>query len=84
MNQATEIAQPNICTSFLELGLTDPLLEKLETYRLYKSGVSPTKIAKDFGFSRPYLYQMWKKLENKGPSVKIAQRARRCLPESQN
>lgn len=71
MNQATEITQPNTCASFLGLGITDPLLEKLETYRLYKSGVSPTKIAEDFGFSRPYLYQMWKKLENEGPTALI-------------
>lgn len=68
MNQATEIAQPNTCPSFLGLGVTCPVIEKLETYRLYKSGVSPTKIAQDFGFSRPYLYQMWKKLENEGAS----------------
>lgn len=69
MNQAAEMTQSS--ASFLGLGLTDPLLYKLETYRLYKSGVSPTKIAEDFGFSRPYLYQIWKKLENEGPCALI-------------
>jgi transposase len=53
-------------TSFLRLKTDDPLLRKLETYRLYRTGHSATRIAAAFGFARPYLYEMWQHFEADG------------------
>lgn len=52
--------------SFLALLPDDPVLRKLETYRLYRTGVSATEIADAFGFTRPYLYEMWREFEQCG------------------
>lgn len=52
--------------SFLSLHQDDPILQKLETYRLYRAGFPVTAIAKAFGFARPYLYEMWHQFEVQG------------------
>jgi len=50
----------------LSLGLTDPVLHKLETYRLYCAGYAAEDIAQAFGFARPYLYEIWAGLKTAG------------------
>ena len=52
--------------SFLHLRMDDPVLRKLETYRLYQAGYAATDIAETFGFARPYLYELWAKFEQEG------------------
>lgn len=52
--------------SLLSWGISDSTLYKLETYRLYRAGVAVTDIAKKFGFSRTYLYQLWEKFQAQG------------------
>jgi len=53
--------------SLLALGLLDdPVLRKLETYRLYQAGYAVEDIAQAFGFTRPYLYELWDKLRAEG------------------
>jgi len=52
--------------SFLHLRMDDPVLRKLETYRLYQTGYAAMDIAETFGFARPYLYELWAKFEQEG------------------
>jgi transposase len=52
--------------SFLWLRFDDPVLRKLETYRLYRVGYAAEDIAKAFGYARPYLYELWGKFEQEG------------------
>jgi transposase len=52
--------------SFLSWGIADPVLEKLETYRLYQAGYAVADIAAAFGLSHGYLYEMWAKLKVEG------------------
>ena len=52
--------------SFLHLRLDDPVLRKLETYRLYQAGYAAVDIAEAFGYARPYLYELWAKFEQEG------------------
>jgi len=53
-------------TSLLAFGGDDPVLRKLETRRLYEAGYAAEDIAQAFGFSRPYLYELWAKLATDG------------------
>jgi len=53
-------------TSLLAFGADDPVLRKLETRRLYEAGYAAEDIAQAFGFSRPYLYELWAKLATAG------------------
>lgn len=53
-------------SSFLSLRSDDPVLRKLETYRLHKARVPATEIAQAFGFKRQYLYEMWHEFEKHG------------------
>ena len=53
-------------TSLLAFGADDPVLRKLETRRLYQAGYAAEDIAQAFGFSRPYLYELWAKLAADG------------------
>jgi len=53
-------------TSLLAFGGDDPVLRKLETRRLYAAGYAAEDIAQAFGFSRPYLYELWAKLATDG------------------
>jgi transposase len=53
-------------TSLLAFGADDPVLRKLETRRLHEAGYAAEDIAQAFGFSRPYLYEMWAKLAADG------------------
>lgn len=55
--------------SFLSWRFDDPVLRKLETYRLYRLGYAVTEIARAFGFARNYLYQMWDRFEAEGSSA---------------
>ena len=50
--------------SLLSWGIDDPVLQKLETYRLYQAGFAVADIADAFGFSRGYLYELWDKFQN--------------------
>lgn len=52
--------------SFLSWEIVDPVLEKLETYRLYQAGYAVADIAAAFGLSPGYLYEMWGKLKEDG------------------
>ena len=52
--------------SFLRLRFDDPVLRKLETYRLYQAGYAAADIATAFGFARPYLHELWGKFEQQG------------------
>ena len=56
-------SEPN---SFLSWGIADPVLEKLETYRLYQAGYAVADIATAFGLSRGYLYELWAKFKAEG------------------
>lgn len=60
--------------SLLALGLDDPVLHKLETYRLYYAGYAAEDIAQAFGFARPYLYELWAKLRTSGVAALSDQR----------
>ncbi len=61
--------------SLLALGLlNDPVVRKLETYRLYQAGYAVEDIAQAFGFARPYLYELWAKLRAEGVSALSDQR----------
>lgn len=69
--------------SLLSWGINDSTLYKLETYRLYQAGVPVTDIAKKFGFSRTYLYELWNKFQAKGVVALVDKRwgtAPRKLP----
>ena len=55
--------------SFLRLRFDDPVLRKLETYRLYQAGYAAADIAAAFGFARPYLHELWGKFEQQGTEV---------------
>ncbi len=57
--------------SFLSLRPDDPVLRKLETYRLYKAGVPVAEIARSFGFKRQYLYQLWRQIETDGATAVV-------------
>jgi transposase len=52
--------------SLLSWGMDDPVLRKLETYRLYRAGYAAADIAEAFGFARQYLYEMWAKFQSEG------------------
>jgi transposase len=52
--------------SLLSWGVDDPVLRKLETYRLYRAGYAAADIAEAFGYARPYLYEMWAEFEAGG------------------
>ena len=60
--------------SFLSLGLDDPTLRKLETYRLYRVGYAVEDIAQAFGFARSYLYELWAKLKAGGTEALVDKR----------
>lgn len=65
--QVIELEQlKNDPNSFLSLRFDDPVLRKLETYRLYQAGYAAEDITETFGFARPYLYEMWRKFEAEG------------------
>ncbi len=54
-------------SSLLALGLLDdPVLRKVETYRLYQAGYAVEDIAQAFGCARTYLYEVWDKLREGG------------------
>lgn len=55
--------------SFLYWRFDDPVLRKLETYRLYRLGYSVTEITRAFEFARNYPYQMWEQFEVEGTSA---------------
>jgi len=57
--------------SFLHLRLDDPVLRKLETYRLYQAGYAAADIAEAFGYARPYLYELWGKFEREGTAALV-------------
>lgn len=52
--------------SLLSWGLNDPVLRKLESYRLYRAGYAAADIAGALGLARPYLYELWRQLECEG------------------
>lgn len=58
--------------SFLRLKADDPILRKLETYRLYKAGYPVTVIAAAFGVARPHLYELWQRFEVEGTDAFVA------------
>lgn len=60
--------------SFLSLGLDDPTLRKLETYRLYRVGYAVEDIAQAFSFARSYLYELWAKLQAGGTEALVDKR----------
>lgn len=60
--------------SFLSWGIEDPVLRKLETYRLYQGDFAVADIAEAFGFARGYLYEMWAKLEDEGTVALVDKR----------
>jgi hypothetical protein len=60
--------------SLLFLGLNDPALRKLETYRLYCAGYAAEDIAQAFGFARSYLYEVWAKLKSGGVEALVDKR----------
>ena len=60
--------------SFLALGSEDPILRKLETYRLYKAGYAAEDISEAFGFARSYLYDMWGRFETEGVEALVDKR----------
>lgn len=60
--------------SFLSLRFDDPVLRKLETYRLYRAGFAAADIAEAFGFARPYLYELWRKFETEGTEAFVDKR----------
>ena len=60
--------------SFLSWDIADPTLRKLETYRLYQAGYAVVDIAQAFGWSREYLYVMWKKFKSAGTVALVDKR----------
>jgi transposase len=54
--------------------LDDPVLRKLETYRLYQAGYAAADIAEAFGYARPYLYELWAKFEQEGTEAFVDKR----------
>lgn len=60
--------------SLLSLGLEDPVVRKLETYRLYQAGYAAEDIAQAFGYARPYLYELWGKLKEGGVEALVDKR----------
>jgi transposase len=60
--------------SFLALGFEDPILRKLETYRLYQAGYAAEDIAEAFGLARSYLYDMWERLKTEGVEALVDKR----------
>jgi transposase len=52
--------------SLLSWGVEDMVLNKLETYRLYREGYAVEDIAEAFGYTRPYMYEMWAGFERGG------------------
>lgn len=75
--------------SFLWLRFDDPVLRKVETYRLYQAGYAAADIATAFGFARPYLYQLWGQFEQQGTEAFVdkhwgtAPRQRTTMREAQ-
>jgi transposase len=57
--------------SFLALRFDDPVLRKLETYRLYQAGYAAADIAAAFGFARSYLYDLWRRFETEGTAALV-------------
>ena len=73
--QTIELEQlKNDPDSFLSLRFDDPVLRKLETYRLYRAGFAAADIAKAFGFARSYLYELWGKFEAEGTEAFVDKR----------
>ena len=61
--------------SFLALNVDDPVLHKLETYRLYQTDeYAVADIAEAFGFSHGYLYEMWEKFKMEGTEALVDKR----------
>jgi transposase len=60
--------------SFLSWGIDDPVLGKLETYRLYQAGYAVADIAAAFGLSHGYLYEMWGKFKAEGTAAVVDKR----------
>ena len=60
--------------SLLSWGINDPILRKLETYRLYQAGYACADIADAFDFSRTYLYELWKKFQAQGTIALVDKR----------
>ncbi len=84
--QVIELEQlKNDPNSFLCLCFDDPVLRKLETYRLYRAGFAAADIAEAFGFARPYLYELWRKFESEGTAAFVDKRwgsvPRKCTTE---
>lgn len=52
--------------SLLSWEIDDPILYKMETYRLYQAGFAVIDIAEAFDFSRSYLYELWDKFKTNG------------------
>lgn len=70
-------------SSLLSWGINDPVLHKLETYRLYHAGFAVADISEAFGFSRSYLYELWDKFQTEGTIALVDKRwgtAPRLLP----
>lgn len=73
--QSIELEQlKNDPKSFLSWGIDDPVLRKLETYRLYQAGFAVADIAEAFGFARGYLYEMWAKFKDEGTVALVDKR----------
>ena len=60
--------------SFLSWGIDDPVLHKLETYRLYQADYAVADIAEAFGLSDGYLYEMWGKFKVAGTAALVDKR----------
>jgi transposase len=60
--------------SFLSWGIDDPVLRKLETYRLYQADYAVVDIAEAFGLSHGYLYEMWGKFKAEGTAALVDKR----------
>lgn len=60
--------------SLLSWGIDDPILHKMETYRLYQAGFAVADIAKAFDFSRGYLYELWDKFRAEGTVALVDKR----------
>ena len=60
--------------SLLSWEIDDPVLRKLETYRLYQAGYAVADIAEAFGISHGYLYEMWGKFKAEGTEGLIDKR----------
>jgi transposase len=61
-------------SSFLRLRFDDPVLRKLEMYRLYQDGYAAADIANAFGYKRSYLYEMWGQFEQEGSEAFVDKR----------